>query len=225
MKTIIIEGFIFSYDVVKKINQKNRMIIRIKDKKSVVVSVNEDISVTEIEEALAKKVDFLKDKLPKTNKENIIHVRGVGYKPHFIVGNIPFVRIYGNEIVLCARSSDLKAYTNLLNEYYEELLKEELVKIISTARYDFREIRFPTISFESFTSRFADYDTRTNHIRLALRLAKYDPEHLKLTLYHELSHVFVPNHSKKFYEIFERKYPNAKALDLASRKKIYFDCL
>lgn len=225
MKKIIIDGFTFTYDVVKNYKQKNKIIIRVKDKQIVLVSINDDISIDEIENILSKRLDFIKERLPKTNNENIIHVNGVGYRPHFIVGGIPFVRIYGDEIILCALSRDAKEYRKLLNEYYEDIIKEELSKIINTAHYDFKEIKFPTISIEYFVGRFGDYDTRTNHIRLSSILAKYDSKHIKLTLYHELCHTFVPNHSKAFYEIFESKYPNAKNDDLSTRKLHYFDCL
>ena len=71
MKTILIDGFTFNYDVVRNNSQKNPIIVRIKDKEYVVVWAHSNVSINEIEDVLTKKLDFLKERLPKTNKENI----------------------------------------------------------------------------------------------------------------------------------------------------------
>ncbi len=226
MKTIIDRGYIFSYDIVKKVEQKNPIIIRVKDKKYLQVSVNQNISVEKIEELLKKKIDSFKDRLPKSNTSNVIHVRGIGYTPEFIKSNIPFVKIMGDKIIIAARDTSVKAYKEVLFDYYKQIINDELNLILDEARRDFKEIVFPTISIHYFTGRFADCDIANNHIRLSSNLAKYSYKNIKVTLYHELCHLLVPNHSKKFYEVFERKYKNAKEEDFLTRKAYYPpDCL
>lgn len=226
MKTIISKGFIFSYNVVERVGQKNRIIIRVKDKKYLEVSVNQKVNVEEIEELLKKKIDDFKDRLPKSNADNIIHVKGIGYIPEFIKSDFPFVKIMGNIIVIAAKDTDVKCYKEVLYDYYEDVVIEELNKLLADAKRAFKEITFPTISIHYFTGRFGDCDIANNHIRLSTALAKYPSKYLELTLYHELCHILVPNHSKAFYEVFESKYKNARAEEFATRKTYYPpDCL
>ncbi|NLB85347.1 MAG: M48 family metallopeptidase, partial [Acholeplasmataceae bacterium] len=41
-----------------------------------------------------------------------------------------------------------------------------------------------------------------------LFLAKIDPSYLLYVLYHEYSHLRVPNHSKEFYLLLSKLFPN-----------------
>ena len=225
MKKVIIDGFIFSYKIELNENQKNDMYIRVKNKEYVVVTVNKKMDELEIEKVLQKRISFLKERLPKTLLENIIHVKGVPYTPHFIVSSFPYVQIMGNNIVIGSPQTDVASYHKVLYDFYEEIIKEELSKIIEEAKIAFREIKFPTISLKYYKSNYGMYEPTKHHITLSSMLGKYDVKQIKLTLYHELCHVLVPNHSKKFYDYFETKIINAKQLDLSSRKVHYFDCL
>ena len=225
MKTILIDGFTFNYDVVRNNSQKNPIIVRIKDKEYVVVWAHSNVSINEIEDVLTKKLDFLKERLPKTNKENVIHVKGIAYKPYFCVSGVPGVTIFADNIYISALTNDLKSYKKVLNDYYAYIIESELKKIMSEAARDFYEVKMPKITIEDFTGRFGDCDVYNRHIRLASRIAKYDPKYIKIVLYHELSHLYVANHSKKFYEVFESKMKNAKELDKSMDKIHYFDCL
>lgn len=225
MKKIIVDGLIFPYKIVVKPNQQNEMYIRVKDKEYVIVSVNKKIDELEVEKVLQTKGSFLKERLPKTNAENIIHVKGIPYIPHFIVSSFPYVQIMGNHIVIASPKTDVRSYQKVLHDYYKDILKEELALIMGELRYAFREINFPTISFKYYKRCFGLYDPSTNDITLSLLLGKFDKEHLRATMYHELCHVVVPNHSKKFYDYFETKWPNARKIDIESRKVSFCDCL
>lgn len=224
MKTIIIDGFTFTYDIER--NEKFPNVhLRVKNKEYIIASVNSLVSVYEIEEVLQKRINFIIERLPKQNVDNIIHIKGIPYKPTFLLSDKPYVKIIGDMVLIAAPNREAKTYKKVLYDYYEKIIYEELCKIINDAMYDFRDIKFPSITIKYYKGRFACYDTRDNKIFLSSILGKHELEHIKLTLYHELCHVYVYDHSKKFYDIFESKYPNARKIDLASRKVYFRDCL
>ena len=225
MKSIIVDGYILKYQIVRNNNQKSRCIIRVKDKEIVVASAINAVTEAEIEERIKEKINHLRPLLPYSNKENIIHFLGVGYRPKFLVSDTPCIRFLDNEIWIYAKSTDVEAYKKVLYDYYEYYVKKELERLLPQAYYDFKEIVMPTFSIHYFIGRFGDNDIGKNHVRLSSVLGKYDPKYVKLVLYHELSHSLVPNHSKKFYEVFERKYKNAKEEDLAFKALYRWDCL
>ena len=224
MKTILIDGFSFTYIVERKPDIQ-RMNIRVKDDK-VYVSTNNTTSIKEIEDALAKRLDSLKEKLPKVYCDKVIHVRGIGYTPKFLVSETPYVRIRGNEIVIAAKTNETKEYKRVLYDYYEQIIRDELAVILPAARQAFSEISMPTFSFKYLKTCYARYYSGwKHHIEFSTVLGKYPGHYIAVTLYHELTHVFVLDHSKEFYRVFESKFPNAKEIDLQTRKTCYFDCL
>ena len=224
MKTILIDGFSFTYIVERK-SDIQRMNIRVKDDK-VYVSANNTISIQEIEEALAKRLDSLKEKLPKDYKEKVIHVRGIGYTPTFLVSPNPYVRIKGNEIIIAAKTNETKEYKKVLYDYYEQIIRDELAVILPAARQAFREISMPTFSFKYLKTCYARYYSGwKHHIEFSTILGKCPGYYIAVTLYHELTHALVLDHSKEFYRIFESKFPNAKEIDLKTRKIYFPDCL
>jgi predicted metal-dependent hydrolase len=206
-------------------NQKVNCILRGKDREYIEVTTDGSLTVAEVEEHLRKRIDFVKDKLPITLNENILHVRGIAYTPIFVIDKTSYVKINYNHIIIAAEENNAKLYFKVLYDFYEDILKEEMNKIILEAKRDFREIVFPKINYHFYKSRFGHYDLRTNEITINTVLGKYEPKYLKITLYHELCHAIVPNHSKEFYKYFETKYKDARKEDLLSRKKHYFDCL
>lgn len=225
MKKVIMDGFIFSYDLVVNKNQKANSIVRVNKDKNVIVTTNGSLSVLEVEDILRSKLDFIKERLPKTLNENIIHVKGIGFTPIFVIDKTSYVKISYNHIIICATENNVNLYQKVLDDFYIEILKEEINKLIPELKRDFKELFIPKFTFRRMRGHFAECFYTSNEIKLDTNLAKYDPFNIKLTIYHEMCHFKVPNHSKAFYDYFETKLKDAKKLDLASRSKKYFDCL
>ena len=72
------------------------------------------------------------------------------------------------------------------------------------------------LKIRKMTSRWGVCNTKNNNVTLNYYLYKYDMECLDYVIVHELSHFLEGNHSKKFWEVVSRYYPNYKEV----RKKL-----
>lgn len=222
MKYISIDGVSFYYEI--KRTTKKKIYIRVKDG-IVKVSATKNITLKEVKELFAKHIDFIKEQLILTKKEDIIHVNGTPYKPRYFVGDKNKVMIIGDEIHLYSKDNSLEKYKKILYDFYKREVEKEVEKLISEAKKDFSEISFPTISVRFMKSMFGNYHKVKHHVKLSSILAKYDYKYIKFILYHELSHVVEFNHTKKFFAYYEAKYPNAISVRKVFKKIKYNDCL
>lgn len=222
MKYISIDGVSFYYEI--KRTTKKKIYIRVKDG-IVKVSATKNITLKEVKELFAKHIDFIKEQLILTKKEDVIHVNGTPYKPRYFVGDKNKVMIIGDEIHLYSKDNSLEKYKKILYDFYKKEVEKEVEKLISEAKKDFSEISFPTISVRFMKSMFGNYHKVKHHVKLSSILAKYDYKYIKFILYHELSHVVEFNHTKKFFAYYEAKYPNAISVRKVFKKIKYNDCL
>ena len=222
MKYISIDGVSFYYEI--KRTTKKKIYIRVKDG-IVKVSATKNITLKEVKELFAKHIDFIKEQLILTKKEDIIHVNGTPYKPRYFVGDKNKVMIIGDEIHLYSKDNSLEKYKKILYDFYKKEVEKEVEKLIGEAKKDFSEISFPTISVRFMKSMFGNYHKVKHHVKLSSILAKYDYVYIKFILYHELSHVVEFNHTKKFFAYYEAKYPNAISVRKVFKKIKYNDCL
>lgn len=222
MKYISIDGVSFYYEI--KRTTKKKIYIRVKDG-IVKVSATKNITLKEVKELFAKHIDFIKEQLILTKKEDVIHVNGIPYKPRYFVSDKNKVMIIGDEIHLYSKENSLEKYKKILYDFYKMEVEKEIEKLISEAKKDFSEIVFPTISVRFMKSMFGNYHKVKHHVKLSSILAKYDYKYIKFILYHELSHVVEFNHTKKFFAYYEAKYPNAISVRKVFKKIKYNDCL
>lgn len=222
MKYISIDGVSFYYEI--KRTTKKKIYIRVKDG-IVKVSATKNITLKEVKELFAKHIDFIKEQLILTKKEDVIHVNGTPYKPRYFVSDKNKVMIVGDEIHLYSKDNSLEKYKKILYDFYKKEVEKEVEKLISEAKKDFSEIAFPTISVRFMKSMFGNYHKVKHHVKLSSILAKYDYKYIKFILYHELSHVVEFNHTKKFFAYYEAKYPNAISVRKVFKKIKYNDCL
>lgn len=219
---IIVDGFKVNY-IVRR-TTKRKIYIRVKDD-IVYISVTKKTTIKEIEKLIIKHIEFIKNELENKKKTDEIHLNGVSYKPVFNIGYKNSVVVEKDNIIITCKKDDLKSKQKVLHDFYKAEVLKVLDEIILEAKLDFSEITFPTISVCYLKSMFGNYNRKKHHIKISSILAKYDYSFIKLVLYHELSHVFEFNHSKKYYEIFNSKYPNAKKLNFMLKKIKYHDCI
>ena len=62
------------------------------------------------------------------------------------------------------------------------------------------------------TSRLGVCNIKNKNITLNLELSKYNIEALDYVIVHELSHLIHPNHSKEFWILVSKYYPNYKQI-------------
>ena len=217
---ITIDGVSFDYEI--KRSTKRKIYIRVKNAK-VYVSCPKYTTVNEIEQVLKKHIDFIEKQIKKTTKTEVIHLNGQSYKPKFVHSNKNGVIVSTEEIYIYSKKNDIESFKKVLYDFYKSEVERELTKIINDAKYDFPEINFPTISIRYMVSMFGNYNKKKHHIKLSSILAKYDYKYIKFILYHELCHVTVFNHQKEFYDLYEKKYLNAKIERKMFKKIKYHD--
>ena len=74
------------------------------------------------------------------------------------------------------------------------------------------KIPIPTLKIRKMTSRWGVCNTKTHHITLNLELIHLNIEYLDYVIVHELSHLIEPNHSRAFWNIVSKYYPNYKQI-------------
>lgn len=221
MNQVKVDDAVINY-VVRK-TAKRKIYIRVRDG-VVTLSVTKKTTKKEIENLIIKNIEWIKKTLEENKKQNVIHLAGIAYKPRFVVGN-KNVYIDGEEIVISAKTGDLESYKKVLYEFYKKEVEQKVTSIYETVKKDFTEINIPPIKVRYLKSMFGNYNRKNNEVKLSSMLAKYDYEFVKVVVYHELSHILEFSHSKKFYQVFESKYPNAKKINFMLKKIKYNDCL
>ena len=218
---VIKDGKTINYEIRR--STKKKIYLRAKEN-YVLVTCTKRTTNKHIEELILKYFDELYNTLLKHQKQYVIHYNGIAYKPRFFVGKSNAVMINGDEIWICAKKDDEVSYKKALHDFYKKELINEFNKIIDIAKKEFYDVKkFPTFEFRYLTSMFGNYSPSKHHIKLSTMLVKYDFKFIKYVLYHELSHIFISNHSSEFYKVFVNKLPNALELRRELKKIKYYD--
>ena len=121
-------------------------------------------------------------------------------------------------IVSCLHKEDIARvyalhFRNELSAYVQDFY-EEYRKVLRDYGLD-RKIEF---KYRLLKSAWGVCRPRKDEITINLSLVHYPLCALKSVVYHELTHLIIPNHSKRFYEILLRHMPDyQKAHELLKR--------
>lgn len=113
-----------------------------------------------------------------------------------------------NDLILKLNQKFLKLVTNLVN-YYTNIMNINIDFNIKTKCY--------------LKTRYGSYSKKTKTLSFNFVLYHYDLEVIKAVVIHELSHVFVFDHSKKFYNIVNKYCPNYNQVHKRLKKGIIDD--
>lgn len=151
---------------------------------------------------------MLKQDLKKQVKEKNFYLFGKKYN---IIYNENINNIIIQEDNLIIKNQEQ------LNKYIDKLLITKYRSQIEYWYNKFEEtIPIPNLKIRKMKTRWGVCNTKNNNITLNYYLYKYDIECLDYVIVHELSHFIEGNHSKKFWNIVEKYYPNYKEI----RKKL-----
>lgn len=119
--------------------------------------------------------------------------------------SIKEVKITNNDIIT---PSDL-----VLTKYLDSLINDTFSNHLSTWYNKFEEsIPVPNLKIRKMKSRWGVCNTKNHNVTLNYYLYKYDISCLDYVIVHELSHFLEGNHSKNFWAIVEKYYPNYKEI-------------
>ena len=198
---ILIDNVLYEVIIVKK-NNRNTY-IRVKDGK-IVVTTN----------YLTSKNSIMK--LINDNKSSILKMVDCDKKKNEKNSNFYY---FGKQYDIIYGFSDISFDDNkiyvLNKEKLEKYIKNDITKIYSERLeywYNIFEenIPRPNLKIRKMTSRWGVCNIRNHNVTLNYMLSKYDICCLDYVIVHELSHFIHHDHSKDFWHLVEKYYPQYK---------------
>ena len=113
------------------------------------------------------------------------------------------VEILNNNIVV----KDDKMLNNWLNDEIKRIFKARLYYYYQAYEED---IPYPKVKFRKMKTRWGVCNKRDISITLNTELIKYNIEGINYVIVHELSHFIHFNHSRAFWNLVSKYYPNYK---------------
>jgi len=196
----------YPIEIIKK-NNKNTY-LRVKDGK-IIVTTNYLVSKSKIEKLIKDNTSFINKNIDKYNnklKDTSFKLFGTEYD---IVYGLPNTEIEGNKIY----TVNDKSLNKYLSKYISSIYQERLDYWYNIFEED---IPVPNLKIRKMTSRWGVCNIKNHNVTLNLELSKYNMECLNYVIVHELSHFIHPNHSKDFWNLVSKYYPNYKII----RKKL-----
>lgn len=197
--TYILNNKEYPIEIIRK-NNKNTY-LRVKDSK-IIVTTNYLTSLTTINKLIKNNTTFINKQLTKEDlkKEEIFKLFGNSYD---IIYGFKDSEIENNKIY----TKDLKTLNKYLTKYITNIYNERL----DYYYHLFEEnIPIPNLKIRKMTSRWGVCNIKNHNVTLNLELSKYNIECLNYVIVHELSHFIHPNHSKDFWLLVSKYYPNYK---------------
>lgn len=200
MNKYIFNNTEYPIEVIRK-NNKNTY-LRVKDN-TIIVTTNYLTSTKTIENLINNNKEFINKALKKyiTKKEDAsFKLFGKNYD---IVFGFPITEIEENKIY----TKDEKTLNKYLSKYIYNIYEDRLNYWYKTFE---ENIPTPNLKIRKMTSRWGVCNIKNKNVTLNLELSKYDIEALNYVIVHELSHFIHPNHSKEFWSLVYKYYPNYK---------------
>ena len=190
----------YNIEIIRK-NNKNTY-IRVKNN-TIVVTTNYLTPTKMIEKLINNNKEFINDALNKSNKkkeDTSFKLFGTTYD---IIFGFPNTEISETKIY----TKDTKTLNKFLSEYVYNIYLERLGYWYNTFE---ENIPSPNLKIRRMTSRWGVCNTKNKNITLNLELSKYPIQMLDYVIVHELSHLIHPNHSKLFWNVVYKYFPNYK---------------
>ncbi len=190
--------------VILKKNNKNTY-IRIKDDMKIYITTNYFVTKKQVKKILDENYTSLQKMLNRVKsqkeKEDIFYYLGEKYD--IILMKVEKVEMIRQKIY----TTDMKMF----NKWYQANMKEIFMDHLTNWYQQFEEnIPFPKLKIRKMKTRWGVCNIRDNSVTLNSELMKYDLEKLDYVIVHELSHFIHFNHSKDFWNLVYKYYPEYK---------------
>ena len=189
--------------IIKRKNNKNTY-IRVDENKNIIVTTNYLVTTNKIKQILDNNINFLKKNLAKEKKEGF-YLMG---KKYDIIIDEKIKNIDIDEITI--KVKDEKKLNNWYKKEISRIFKEHLDFYYNKFE---ENIPYPTLKIRAMKTRWGVCNRKIKSVTLNLNLVKYDSTCLDYVIVHELSHFVHFNHSKAFWNIVEKYYPNYKEIE------------
>lgn len=190
----------YPIEIIRK-NNKNTY-LRVKND-TIIITTNYFTSTNKIEKLIYDNKKFINKALEKSiskKEDDSFNLFGKNYD---IVYGLPYTELDNNKIY----SKDEKTLDKFLSKYIYSIYEKRLNYWYNV--FD-EKIPVPNLKIRKMTSRWGVCNINNKNITLNLELSKYDIVALDYVIVHELSHFIHPNHSKDFWQLVAKYYPNYK---------------
>ena len=196
----ILDGKEYPIEIIRK-NNKNTY-LRVKDGK-IIVTTNYLTSLTTINKLIKNNTAFIDKALNKNNQKKEDDSFKLFGNSYDIIYGFNDTEIDNNKIY----TKDNKALNKYLSKYIYNIYEERINYYYSLFE---ENIPIPNLKIRKMTSRWGVCNIKNHNVTLNLELSKYNIECLNYVIVHELSHFIHPNHSKEFWLLVGKYYPNYK---------------
>lgn len=125
------------------------------------------------------------------------------------------------DIIILPSKNNVEIIDNIIYTKNIQMLNTWLkkqIQIIFAYRLDYNiklfeeNIGYPSLKIRTMKTRWGVCNNKTKTITLNSKLIRYEIEYLDYVIIHELSHLVHPNHSKNFWNLVNKYYPNYKKI-------------
>ena len=190
----------YPIEIIRK-NNKNTY-LRVKDGK-IIVTTNYLTSLTTINKLIKNNTAFIDKALNKNNQKKEDDSFKLFGNSYDIIYGFNDTEIDNNKIY----TKDNKSLNKYLSKYIYNIYKERINYYYNLFE---ENIPIPNLKIRKMTSRWGVCNIKNHNVTLNLELSKYNIECLNYVIVHELSHFIHPNHSKEFWLLVGKYYPNYK---------------
>ncbi|MEG0264843.1 MAG: SprT family zinc-dependent metalloprotease [Erysipelotrichaceae bacterium] len=195
------------------------MYLRISKSGNIEVSADPFKSLSQIDEFVSSKYDWILNQLNKLESKNIVCEQDD--TTFTLFGRILKIKIcngktvnkvfYDNEY-LYIQTKGKQDPKKLLTKFVDQLCMDVFIDIIGIMRNTLSEydIPSPSLKIRTMSSRWGSCIPDKQQITLNRRLIHYPIEFIEYVVLHELVHFVQPNHSKTFYAIVENHMSDYK---------------
>ena len=195
------------YEIIIIRKKIKNIYIRIKDKNIIVTAnyLTPNIYIEKIIKNNLKSIDKMIEKNEfKEEQKDKFYLFGKNYQIQ-----------YDDTIskVLIKEDKIITKNNQMLEKYLDALINETFSKHLNYWFNKFEEkIPDPNLKIRKMKSRWGVCNTKNNNVTLNYYLYRYDISCLDYVIVHELSHFKEGNHSKNFWKIVDKYYPNYKEI-------------
>ena len=193
--------------VVERKNNKNTY-IRVKEDLKIYITTNRCVSDKQIQKLIVDNSSSIRKMIIKKVKhnENNLKFTLLGKEVDVIcLSTQKEPELYNNKFYIKS-SNNLDKY---LKDYAYNIFKERLDKIYNIF---VERIPYPNLKIRKMTSRWGVCNRKNVYITLNLELIKKDIKYADYVIVHELCHFVHFNHSKDFWKLVSKYYPDYKEI-------------
>ena len=147
-----------------------------------------------------------------------VSVWGHPYNLRIIHGPKRAARIFAHDVVITLPSRYLddlasEASQRAVRKTFDEFLAQEMRAVLPELTTDMEtkaQKHASQYRVRRMKSRWGSCNIKTGAITLNLELAEHDQEALKYVIAHELTHLYIRGHDRRFYALLATFYPNWK---------------